>query len=354
MHRDDEPTDAVTLYEEGLKAFEAGDVALARWHLETALRLEPERIAVLVRLARCLQIQDDWLGAAELFGRLVDLHPTHERRDGWRRQRIRSLAAGGRREDAHVELERLWRETTEGARYIDAVTNVDDGTQHQLRFRHVLIVTYGRTGSTLLQGVLNSINGLLLRGENANAFYHFFTLHRAVRAEVRRGLTLLPTAPWFGFGEMSPDVLMAELQPLARRLLLGSEAENPAVTAIGFKEIRYFDVVDDLEDYHDFLGQLLPDAAFIFNTRTHDETVRSAWWADQEPEETAEAFSRLDAAFTSYAVGRGNCFEISYADVAGCTDRLERLFEFLGAPFDRARVEAVLAIPHSFDPKESR
>ena len=112
MHRDEEPTDAGTLYEEGLKAFEAGDVALARRHLETALRLDPERIAVLVRLARCLQIQDDWLGAAELFGRLVDLHPKHERRDGWRRQRIRSLAAGGRREDAHVELERLWRETT--------------------------------------------------------------------------------------------------------------------------------------------------------------------------------------------------------------------------------------------------
>jgi len=350
----EEPTGGETHYERGSQAFEAGDVALARQHLEAALRIEPERVAVLSRLARCLQMEEDWLGAAELFGQLLDLHPTHQGRDLWRRQRIRSLAAGGRREVASVELERVWRETAEGARYLDVVANVDDGTQHQLRFRHVLIVTYGRTGSTLLQGVLNSINGLLLRGENANAFYHFFTLHRAVLENVRRGITLLPNSPWFGFGEMGPDVLMTELRPLARRLLLGSEADNPAVTALGFKEIRYLDVVDDLEDYLDFLEQLLPDVAFVFNTRTHDDTVRSAWWADRDPEETATAFARLDAAFASYAADRGHCFEISYADVVGRTARLERLFDFLGAPFDPARIDAVLAVPHSFEPKESR
>ena len=351
----EEPTGGETPYEKGSQALEAGDVALARQHLEAALCLEPERIAVLVRLARCLQLEDDWLEAAELFGRLLELHPMHEHRDRWRRQRIRSLVEGGRREAASVELKRVWRETAEGARYLDVVTNVDDGTQHQLRFRHVLIVTYGRTGSTLLQGVLNSINGLLLRGENANAFYHFFTLHRAMRENARRGrLTLLPTAPWFGIGEMGPDVLMTELRPLARRLLLGSEAENRAVTALGFKEIRYFDVVDDLEDYLDFLEQLFPDVAFIFNTRAHHETVRSAWWADEDPKAMAQAFSGLDAAFASYAADRKNCFEISYADVVGRTARLERLFDFLGAPFDPDRIDAVLAIPHSFKPKEGR
>jgi tetratricopeptide (TPR) repeat protein len=338
----------------GLQALETGDLPVARVNLEEALQIEPESVPALNGLARCLQFEDDWLGAAELFQRLLDLHPEHPRRDRWRRQRIRSLMLGGRRKAASAELERVWRETAEGARYLDVIANVDDGTQYQLRFEHVLIVTYGRTGSTLLQGVLNSINGLLLRGENANAFYHFFTLHRALLKNHRRGITLLPTSPWFGWGEMSPDVLMTELRPLARRFLLGSEAENPAVTACGFKEIRYFDVVDDLPDYLDFLEQLLPGVAFVFNTRAHHETVQSAWWADEDTKETSEAFSRIDAAFATYAADRRNCFEISHEDVVGRTARLERLFAFLGVPFDPARIDAVLATPHSYQPRKQR
>lgn len=36
------------------------------------------------------------------------------------------------------------------------------------RFGSILVITYGRSGSTLLQGILNSIDGILIRGENHN------------------------------------------------------------------------------------------------------------------------------------------------------------------------------------------
>ena len=38
------------------------------------------------------------------------------------------------------------------------------------RFRTVNIVTYGRSGSTLLMGLLNAIDGYRIRGENFNCF----------------------------------------------------------------------------------------------------------------------------------------------------------------------------------------
>ena len=37
---------------------------------------------------------------------------------------------------------------------------------------HVFVMTYGRSGSTLLMGILNSIPGWLLRGENRHAMRH--------------------------------------------------------------------------------------------------------------------------------------------------------------------------------------
>lgn len=48
------------------------------------------------------------------------------------------------------------------------------------RFGSVLIITYGRSGSTLLQGILNSIPGYLIRGENENLMAHFYNAYKII------------------------------------------------------------------------------------------------------------------------------------------------------------------------------
>lgn len=340
------------LVRKGNAAAKAGDAPEARICFEAALAREPESPVGWQGVARCLQLEGDWAGAVEVFRRLIERHPGHQRQPFWTRRLVTCLEKDGRRAEAVALLERDLRNSEAGARYLEAVTNKDDGTQHGLRFDHVLIITYGRTGSTLLQGVLNSINGLLVRGENANAFYHLFELHRTLRDNERAGATLLPTSAWFGFGEMGTDAVLAQMRPFAKQLLLGAEADNPAVTACGFKEIRYFDVADDLVEYLQFLERLFPRVAFVFNTRERDETMESGWWASENKDETAAAFAQLDSMFSQYAAERDHCFEISYADVVERTARLEGLFTFLGAPFDHQRVSDVLAVPHSYQPKE--
>ena len=51
---------------------------------------------------------------------------------------------------------------------------------------YIFIVTYGRSGSTLLQGILNSIPGYLVRGENRQALRHLYAFHTAAVQERRR------------------------------------------------------------------------------------------------------------------------------------------------------------------------
>ena len=66
---------------------------------------------------------------------------------------------------------------------------------------HVFVMTYGRSGSTLLMGILNSIPGWLLRGENRHAMRHLYEFHRsglAERARVDPARASEPTHPWFG------------------------------------------------------------------------------------------------------------------------------------------------------------
>ncbi len=43
----------------------------------------------------------------------------------------------------------------------------------------IFIVCYGRSGSTLLTRVINTIPGACIRGENANALMHLFRVYEA-------------------------------------------------------------------------------------------------------------------------------------------------------------------------------
>jgi hypothetical protein len=45
-------------------------------------------------------------------------------------------------------------------------------------FRLSFVVTYGRSGSTLLQGLLNSIPRYCIRGENYNAMFYMFRAYQ--------------------------------------------------------------------------------------------------------------------------------------------------------------------------------
>lgn len=46
--------------------------------------------------------------------------------------------------------------------------------QKSLRYNHILIITYGRSGSTLIQGILNAIPGVRVFGENGNVFFDLY------------------------------------------------------------------------------------------------------------------------------------------------------------------------------------
>ena len=60
----------------------------------------------------------------------------------------------------------------------------------------IVLVTLGRTGSTLLQGIINTIDGACICGESAGAFNDIWALHKKMRITIsRQGYK--QTDPWF-------------------------------------------------------------------------------------------------------------------------------------------------------------
>lgn len=210
------------------------------------------------------------------------------------------------------------------------------------------IVTYGRTGSTALQSALNSLPGVLVRGENYGAIRGLATYSRAIAASADRHHAGRPEHPWFGTARLDAVSVIADL----RRHLLEQVLRPRKGTAwIGFKEVRYepghFADYEQLLDYLLFLNTLLPGIRYVFNVRDEKETARSGWWPDnpqaldvlRTTREWLEQASRDIATLTG---DPGRACLLHYEDWSANPEVLVEACALLGLPRDDDAVRAAL------------
>lgn len=211
---------------------------------------------------------------------------------------------------------------------------------------YVFILTYGRSGSTLVQGILNAIPGYLIRGENRDALYHLFKFHQTCVQEVARvtredGSTLPVTHPFYGMDAFAVEQSLAGIRELVTRTLLRPE---PDTRVSGFKEIRWYQ--EDLPDYVAFLCEAFPGARFIVNTRDNEAVLASKFWRSKPRDGRLE---RAEQSILAVAGSLGDAaFRVHYDDYINDPKSLAALFDWLGEPFDEAVVRGVMAVRHSY------
>lgn len=215
----------------------------------------------------------------------------------------------------------------------------------------VFIVTYGRSGSTLLQNVLNSIPGYLIRGENDNLLYHLAKAWMIGRdsPEIRKRREAMASDgwrdprygqqidPWFGSELINPPELGQRLATLFTNQVLKPQ-DDTRVT--GFKEIRFHLTGEDMERYLDFLLFFFPNSRLVFNTRNLADVKRSGWWANYAQADFDAEVGAADRRFRAYAETHPRrTMVMHYDDYRDDPLQFRPLFAFLGEPFDRSLVE---------------
>tara|TARA_R110002111_G_scaffold107734_7_gene166344 strand:+ start:6573 stop:7262 length:690 start_codon:yes stop_codon:yes gene_type:complete len=213
-------------------------------------------------------------------------------------------------------------------------------------------VTYGRSGSTLLQGLLNSIDGVLIRGENFNFCFGLYQSYQSLvkakeKAQKSKADTNNPVSPWFGALGYDLTEFKQQQAKAVKHLLVG---ESQCVKCYGFKEVRYDSVPsDEFSDYMAFLKEIFPDMGVIFNVRNLDEVLKSGWWKNRKHKEAKKILMETEKRFLEYASTDADCFVIRYSDVVNKTEVLNSLYDFIGATYNEARIDTVLSKPHSYD-----
>lgn len=233
-----------------------------------------------------------------------------------------------------------------------------DTFERDRRLDYVFVVTYGRSGSTLVQGLLNSIPGYLVRGENRQIMRHLWAFDKEGLAERmtqrrkqrKRGAEVGSsdaTSPLFGMDNFAHRAALNYVRKIAVRTLFRPE-DDTRVT--GFKEILWGE--EDTPEFVAWLQEVFPGAKFVINTRDLSAVAQSAWWAE-DPDAVAD-LQRREAILLALRDQLGDAaYHIRYDEFTEDPTVLRGLFDWLGEAWDEERVRAVLGKRHSFRPKNN-
>jgi hypothetical protein len=213
--------------------------------------------------------------------------------------------------------------------------------------RYLTVVTYGRTGSTVLQAALNALPGVVVRGENYSALRGLNAYVQALAETADRHHAGKPGHPWYGSARLDPAAVVADLREHVLNTVLRPRADT---TWIGFKEVRYepghFAGYDDLLNYLLFLDKLFPGIAYVFNVRNPQDAARSGWWPDnanaQDVLTTTRAWLSDAASDLTRMLGSGRAVLVDYDEWDGHPEVLIESFAELGLPRDDAAVTAAV------------
>jgi hypothetical protein len=162
----------------------------------------------------------------------------------------------------------------------------------------VFVVTYGRSGSTLSQGLLNSLPRTLVRGENGFYLHHHYRAWAGVSEfQIRyaeNGAKKGPRSAFYGIDEVDTDAFIASSRDLAVRQLLGAKRASE-VDRLGFKEVLWHRIEEDeTEDFFRWFEMVFPDAKYVLNRREHDNVASSGFWRKQERDQVMRAIHRVE------------------------------------------------------------
>lgn len=226
--------------------------------------------------------------------------------------------------------------------------------------RFLTIVTFGRSGSTVLQSALNSHPNVLIRGENYNALSGLRDYWTSLVDSAARHHSGRPHHPWFGTAKLSPVQARDDLTTHVVGTLLRPKASTRWT---GFKEVRYegayFPSTSALCAYLLFLQELLPGLSFLFNTRNPRAAAQSGWW-QQHPnaqgmlQQTNNIFHATSSALTKL-LGEHRVQLIDYDSWRTHPEILVKALDELGFPVDKDIIDDAVAkvLTHGQHPVDS-
>jgi hypothetical protein len=214
------------------------------------------------------------------------------------------------------------------------------------------VVTYGRSGSTLTQGILNTLPRTLVRGENNLYLLPMYRAYdRLATFKERFGGpgAAKPSSAFYGLREADLGAFASSVRDLVQRQLLGG-VPVAEVDVLGFKEVLWHLVKPaEWAGFFAFVDLAFGDPLYVLNRRDVAMASTSGFWRKKQPgvaEQQIERVRRLQDHLRESRPGR--CFDTEFEaitsdETAVAEDQLRGLAEFVHGSCDDDLLAAMLA-----------
>lgn len=206
--------------------------------------------------------------------------------------------------------------------------------------KFAFIITYGRSGSTFLQSILNTCENVDIKGENGNALFGLYNSYKAslFTKDEWGSKKRLPNNPWYGADLISPDKYASRLVDIFISEIMNPK---PGMEIIGFKEIRYFKYIDEFYGFVDFIKKYFPGCRFLLNVRDAESVIKSSWWKNQDPKAAREKIERYRSMLFDYAKQNSDMAMVcDYEKYTKDIGQLREAIKFVGGAVNEERLTA--------------
>jgi hypothetical protein len=220
--------------------------------------------------------------------------------------------------------------------------------------RFIFVMSYGRSGTTLLQGALNRSEFIHCAGENFGFVERLHRAEQAIQAALAESQLQphrdKPTEAFFGITS-APFERHAELyRELLVELVMSSCPSDKKPSHIGFKEVRY-PYFQHLEEHLWWLQKVFLNPTFVLVTRDLEEVLRSGFFGElsrDEREIRRRILVNFENVTREFLATVGYGVELKYSQIAYDSEQSAKILRGVGIPATAQQFEEAQKLKHSY------
>ena len=196
--------------------------------------------------------------------------------------------------------------------------------------KFILICATGRSGSTTLQRIINTIKESNINGENWGAINNLLECYSNIKKTNLQhgGLKIYNEGETKKFCAWYNCYNFENVKNNIKNTILSILTNDESKKILGFKEIRYFDCIHLIDEFI----ELFPNTKVICHISDDlERQCKSKWWKNQY--NSKEYLEDYNNQLISYSKNNKNCY-LSYMKNLFNIDEIKKMFNFLDEELD--------------------
>ena len=209
----------------------------------------------------------------------------------------------------------------------------------------IIICATGRSGSTTLQRIINTIEESNINGENWGAINNLLECYMNVKKTKRPGKYNINSYVE-GKTKIKPSFYncydLKNVKNNIKNTILSIITNDNSKKVIGFKEIRYFGITYLIDEFI----ELFPNTKVICHIDDDlERQSKSRWWKNNDNSKKGlEEYNNQLINYYIKSKGKGNCY-LSYMKNLFIIKEIKKMFEFLGEELNEKKYNYIINNP---------